>query len=149
MARPAVGDRLAVPFDRVLVAEPGAADVGAPRVDHELVVELGRLPIPDIDLGSRRFHALLAEAGIPALEAPQILDASGLEPDEVRRVVRDSLRVRLREPDPDLDLEAEAVDGETLRMSVGRLAGLSIDEAVVKIDGEAGATLSALVRALS
>jgi NAD-dependent deacetylase len=39
-------------------------------------------------------------------------------------VVRDALRVGLREADRDLDLEAEPVDGETLRMTVERVAEL-------------------------
>ena len=39
-------------------------------------------------------------------------------------MVRDALRVGLREADRDLDLEAEPVDGETLRMTVERVAEL-------------------------
>jgi NAD-dependent deacetylase len=124
MACPAVGDRLAGPLDRVLESEARAAKVGAPRVDDEAVVEFGPLPVPDVDLGRRRLDALLAETGIASVEPPQVLDARSLEPHEVRGVVRDPLRVCLREPDSHLDLEAEAVDGETLRMSVERLARL-------------------------
>lgn len=123
MARPAVGDRLAVPLDRILEPEAGATEAGAPRVHDEVVVELRRLPVPDVDLGRRRLDALLAKAGVPAVEPAQILDARGLEPDEVRGVVRDSLRVRLCEPDPNVDLEAETVDEETLRrcrQTIGR-----------------------------
>ena len=124
MARPAVGDRFAAPLDRVVEPEAGAAEVGAPRVDNEAVVESRRLPVSDVDLGRRRLDALLAEAGIPAVEPAQVLDARGLEPHEVCGVVRHPLRIRLREPDPHVDLEAEALDGETLRMSVERLAAL-------------------------
>lgn len=68
MAGPAVRDGLAVPLDGVLEAEACAAEVGTAGVDHELVVELGRLPVLDVDLRGRRLDALLAEAGVAAVE---------------------------------------------------------------------------------
>ena len=111
MTRPAVGEDLFAALDDVLEAEAGAADPGAAGVDCEPVVEPRRPEIPDVHLRRRRLHALLAQPRVPAVEAREVLDPRDLEPDEVRRVVGDSLRVRLREADRDLSLEAEAVDG--------------------------------------
>jgi hypothetical protein len=68
VARPAVRDGRAVPLDRVLEAEAGAAEIGAARADYELVVELRRLPVPDVDLRGRRLDALLAEPRVAAAE---------------------------------------------------------------------------------
>ena len=71
-----------------------------------------------------RLDAFLPQRGVAAAESREVVDPGDLEPDEVLGVVRDSLGVRLGETDSDLGMEVEAVDGETLRMSVARLAEL-------------------------
>ena len=110
MTGPAVGEDLSAALDHVLEAKAGAAYSGAAGVDREPVVEPRRPEIPNVHLRCGRLHALLAQPRITAVEAREVLDPRDLEPDEVRRVVRDSLRVRLGEPDRDVRLEAEAVD---------------------------------------
>jgi hypothetical protein len=114
MSRPAVGDELAVPFDRVLVLEAGAAHLGAPGVDHESVVEGDGPEVAGMDLGGRGLDAGVPKSLVAAGELPEVLDAGGLEPDEVGGVVGDALRVGLGEANGDLELEGVAVDGETL-----------------------------------
>jgi hypothetical protein len=114
VARPGLGDELAVPLDGILEPEARAAQLAAPRVDEEAVVEPGRQRIPDVDLRRRRLDPLVAQSLVAAVEASQVLDPSGLEPDEVGSVVRDPLRVGLREADGEVELERVAVDGETL-----------------------------------
>ena len=115
MAAPALGDRLTVALDDVLVLEPGPAQLGAARVDDEPVVEGHRADVPDVDLGGRRLDALLAQSPVAAVEPAQVLDASGLEPDQVGGVVGDALCVGLGEADGDVQVEVVALDGETLR----------------------------------
>jgi hypothetical protein len=61
-----------------------------------------------VGLERRRFDPERTDAGIPAREeAVEVVDACDLEPDEVRRVVCDPLRVGLREPDLHLGGEME------------------------------------------
>jgi hypothetical protein len=55
-------------LDRVLEAEAGAAEIRTARADYELVVELRRLPVPDVDLRGRRLDALLAKPRVAAAE---------------------------------------------------------------------------------
>src|SRR6266536_3707845 len=52
--RRAVGDPLALSLEDVLVAEACAADVDAPRVDPDAVVEEDRLEVPHVRLGRQR-----------------------------------------------------------------------------------------------
>ena len=114
MSRPALGDELAVPFHRVLVLEAGAAHLGAPGVDHQPVVEGDGPDVAGVDLGGRSLDAGVPQSLVAAGEPPEVLDACGLEPDEVGGVVGDALRVGLGEAHGDLELEGVAVDGETL-----------------------------------
>jgi hypothetical protein len=110
MPGPAVGDRLAVPLDDILVAKPCAADVHAPGVDLQAVVEPRRLPVADVRLDRHRFDALLAQRRVAAAEARQVVDARDLEPDQVLGVVGDALGIRLGEADANVGVEVEAVD---------------------------------------
>jgi NAD-dependent deacetylase len=77
-----------------------------------------------VSLDRHRLDPLFSKGRVSAPETGEVVDARNLEPDEVLGVVRDPLRVGLGEADPDLGVEVEAVDGETLRMSVERLAEL-------------------------
>ena len=95
--RPAIGDLRPVALDRVVEAEAGAADVAAARQDREPVVEAGRVGVAGVRLERQGVDALAAELEVAAPEAAQVLDPRRLEPDEVRGVVGDALRVRLRE----------------------------------------------------
>jgi hypothetical protein len=99
MGGPTVGEQLAGPLDRVLVAEARTADVEAARVDDEAIVELRRLEVAHVRLEDERLDTEVAQPLIPAGVALEVLDAGHLEPDEVVRVVDDSLRVGLGEPD--------------------------------------------------
>ena len=108
MAGPPVGDHLAVSRDRVLVAEARAAHVAAARVDDKAVVEARGLNVPDVRLEHERLDPLVAQLRVTACVAVQVLDACDLEPDEIVRVVRDPLGVRLGEPDPHVGCEMEA-----------------------------------------
>jgi hypothetical protein len=120
VARPGLGDRLPVALDRVLEPEARPAELAAAGVDRELVVEAHRPHVPDVDLGGRRLDAGVPKPLVAAVEPAEVLDPRGLEPDEVRGVVGDALRVRLGEADGDVELEAVAVDGETLWRRVRR-----------------------------
>lgn len=115
MAGPGLGDGLAPALDRVLESEAGAADLAAARPDGQPLVELDGSEVAHVDLGRRRFDALLAKPLVAAVETAQVLDPRGLEPDEVGGVVGDALRVRLREADREVEVEAVVADGETLR----------------------------------
>jgi hypothetical protein len=68
-----------------------------------------------VGLDGHRFDAVLPERGVAASKAVEVVNARDLEPNEVFRVVRDALRVRLGEADSDLGVEVEAVDGEMLK----------------------------------
>src|SRR5690242_10294155 len=85
----AVSEQFVSPDDLVLVAETGSARADAAGVDDELVVETGRDPVADERLEDERFDALLAQRLVTAGELAEVLDARDLEPDHVRRVVRD------------------------------------------------------------
>src|SRR4029453_7782232 len=124
MPRPAIGDRLAVPLDHVLVAKPGAADVHAARVHGQPVVEVRRPDVADVCLDRHRLHAVVAERLVAVPEPVEVVDARDLEPDEVVRDVGDPLRVGLGEPHAGRGVEVEAVGGETLSVSLERLAEL-------------------------
>ena len=56
-----------------------------------------------------------AQARVAAAEAPEVVDARHLEPDEVDGVVRDALRVRLGEANAHLGGEAEVHGANSLR----------------------------------
>ena len=88
---------------------PRAADVSAASVDREPVVEVNRLEVPNMGLDGQRLVALLLDVLVALRVTGQVVDPGDLEPDEIRRVVSHSLRVRLREPDGDLGLEVEAL----------------------------------------
>jgi NAD-dependent deacetylase len=77
-----------------------------------------------VRLDRHRLDSLLPQRRIAAPKSPEVRDACDLEPDEILGVVCDPLRVGLGEADLDLGVEVEPVDGETLRMSIGRLAQL-------------------------
>lgn len=114
MSRPAVGDRLSVSLDDVLVAKTRAAKVDAARVDSQLVVELRGLPVPDMGLDRQRLDALLAKGRVAPPKSRQVVHPRDLEPDEVLGIVRDTLGIGLGEADPDVGVEVEAVDGGRL-----------------------------------
>ena len=107
VGRPAVRDLGAVPLDRVVEAEAGAAHVAAPRADGEPVVEPSRFRVARVRLERQGVDAFLAQPRVAAAEAPQVLDPRHLEPDEVRGVVRHALRVGLGEADGHLVREPE------------------------------------------
>ena len=109
MPCPAVCDERPVARDGVLVTKARAADVAAARVDRERVVEPNGLEIADVRLDRQRLVALLLDAPVAVRVAGEIRDARHLEPHEVDGVVRDSLRVGLREADRDLRPEVEAL----------------------------------------
>src|SRR5258708_37872750 len=73
-----------------------------PRVDLQLVVEERGLAEGRMRLEHERLDALVAELLIPARVLLEKRDARNLEPDEVVRVVCDTLRVGLGEPHSDL-----------------------------------------------
>ena len=95
--RPAVGDLGPVALDRVVEAEAGASHVSAARPDREPVVEAGRVGVAGVRLERQRVDSLVAQLEVTAPEAAQVLDPRRLEPDQVRGVVGDALRVRLGE----------------------------------------------------
>ena len=103
----ALGDELAVPLDRVLVAEARAAQVDAAGPDAEPVVEVRGSVVADVHLGRQRLDPLLLDRPVAARVLGEPADARDLEPDDERRVVRDPLRIRLREADDDLGRNSE------------------------------------------
>ena len=109
MRRPAVRYRLVSSRDGVRETESGAADVLATCAHDEAVVERGRLQVPHVRLGGCRLEPALPQLAIAAAEASEVLDSSELEPHEVGRMVRDSLRVGLRETNLQLRGEAEVI----------------------------------------
>jgi hypothetical protein len=84
-------------------------------VDLEKIVEARRLSVAHLSLEHERFEPPVANRLIAAGEFGEICDTRRLEPHEVIRVVRDRLRVGLREADPDADREPKAVHAGTLR----------------------------------
>src|SRR5581483_4543765 len=105
--RPAVRDRLTLALEHVVVPEARSADVDAAGVDPDAVVEEGRLQVTDVRFGRQRLVAVRLQAAVAVPEASEVLDSRDLEPDEVRGVVGDALRVGLGEPDRELGREAE------------------------------------------
>ena len=97
MRRPAVGDLDPVPLDRVVEAEAGASDVATARADREPVVEARRVRVAGVGLERQCVDPLVAQLEVAAPETAKVLDPSRLEPDQVRGVVGDALRVRLCE----------------------------------------------------
>ena len=63
----------------------------------------------EVDAGRQRLDALLADVLVAACVGVEVGDAGLLQPDDERGVVRDALRVRLREPHADVVREREAV----------------------------------------
>jgi hypothetical protein len=63
-----------------------------------------------VRLGHERLDPRLAERAVAAGVVLEVVDAADLEPDEVGRVVRDPLGVRLGEADTELDTVGVAVD---------------------------------------
>ena len=78
-------------------------------MDPKLVVEVRRLAVADVRLQHERLDPLRAQGAVPAGELREVRDARDLEPDEVRGVVRDALRVGFGEPDGNVGVEAEPV----------------------------------------
>jgi hypothetical protein len=107
MERLGVGDELAVALDPVLVPEAGAADVDAPHMDREHVVEDRCDAVVDPHARRQRLDPVRSDRPVAARVLCEIRDARHLEPDEVGGVVGDSLGVGLREAHPDL---ADAVE---------------------------------------
>ena len=60
-------------------------------------------------LGHGRLESAGLEFAVPAREVSQVVDARDLEPDEVGAVVRDALRIRLREADAHLGRKRETL----------------------------------------
>ena len=78
-------------------------------MDPQDVGEAGGHEVAHLRRQHQRLDPLLAQRGVAACEAGQVLDARELEPDEVDGVVRDSLRVGLGEADGDLGDERVAL----------------------------------------
>jgi NAD-dependent deacetylase len=76
-------------------------------MDAQPVVELRRLPIPDVGLEHERLDPLIAKGLIAAGVLREVGNSCDLEPDEVVGVVRDTLCVGLREANPHLGAEAK------------------------------------------
>jgi hypothetical protein len=83
-------------------------------VDGQDIVEVRGPEVTGVRLERQRLDAVLTQRRIPAAEASEVGDAGDLEPHEVLRVVRDSLRIRLGEAHADLGPKVEAVDAGTL-----------------------------------
>jgi len=114
MSRPAVRDRLTSALDHVLIPKASSANVDAPGVDPQAIVESCRLQVTNMRLDRHRLHPLFPKRGVAAAEPRQVVDAGDFEPHEILGVVRDALRVGLGEADPDVRMEVEAVDEERL-----------------------------------
>ena len=104
-----LGDERSLPLDGVLVAEARAAQVDAARPDPQPVVEVGGAVVTDVHLGRQRLDPLLLDRPVAARVLGQPADARDLEPDDEGRVVRDPLRIRLREADDDVGREVVAL----------------------------------------
>ena len=98
--RPAVcNDRAVVSHDEVLVAEARSSHVDAARMDVQHVVEPRRNEVTAERLEHECLESPVAQRLVAAGVLSQVLDAGNFEPDEVRRVVRDPLRVGFRKAD--------------------------------------------------
>jgi hypothetical protein len=104
-----VRDADAVAIDLVVEAEARSAQVAAAHPDVEDVVEDGGALVLEVDAGRQCLEPALADRTVAAGERGEIRDAGHLEPDDERRVVRDPLRVCLREADAHLVGERVAV----------------------------------------
>jgi hypothetical protein len=109
VARGAGRDQLAVALDAVLVTEAGAADVHAPEVDCENVVEVGGQVILELDACRERLDALLLNRPVAARVIREVGDPGDLEPHDVGRMVGDALGVGLREAHTHLVRVVEAL----------------------------------------
>ena len=78
---------------------------------RERLVEVRGAVVAEAHLGRQRLDAAVADRLVAAGVRLEVRDARDLEPDDEGRVVRDALRVRLREADADLGREREAVHG--------------------------------------
>src|SRR5262249_1247967 len=107
----AVGEQLIAPDDRVLVAKAGALRPDAARVDDDLVVEPRRGPVAAERLEDKRLDALVTERLVAAGVLAEGLHAGDLEPDDIGGVVRDTLRIGVREAHTDREREGVAVHG--------------------------------------
>ena len=74
-----------------------------------MIVEVRGFPVADVRLQHERLDSLGAQCVVTAGVLGEIGDPRDLEPDEVRRVVRDALRVGLREAHRDVRVEVELV----------------------------------------
>jgi NAD-dependent deacetylase len=127
---PAIGDRVTASLEDVLVAEPRATNVHAPGVDRETIVEEERFQVANVRFCRQRLVAVGLKLPVSVAEPGEIGDTRDLEPDEVRGVVSDSLRVRLGEAHGDLGREAKAVESHPRTIAcvgVARLAQLILD----------------------
>jgi hypothetical protein len=97
----------AVPLDRVVEPEARAAHVAAARADREPVVEPSRIRVARVGLERESIDAFLPEPRIAAAKPAQVLDPRHLEPDEIRRVMGDSLGIGLGEADGHVVRERE------------------------------------------
>ena len=79
-------------------------------MDHEPVVEGDGPDVAGVDLGGRGLDPGVAQSLVTAGELPEVLDARGLEPDEVGGVVGDALRVGFREAHGDLEFEGHSAE---------------------------------------
>ena len=113
---------LAVPLDPVLVAEACSADVDAPQVDREDVVEDGRGPVVDPDSGRQRLDSLRLDRAIAAGVICQVRHAGHLEPDDERRVMGDALGVGLGEAHADVVRASESLRHNGNNTAAGRAA---------------------------
>ena len=117
VGRPPLGDARAValPRQHVVVAEARSTDVDATSPDPDHVVEHRRRQVTNVSLDDRRLEARVLERTVSRCVLIEVCDPRDLEPDEVRRVVRDPLCVGLREADAHVRREAEALHMRTLR----------------------------------
>ena len=104
-----MGDPQTVPLHEILVAEPRTADVDAAHPDRQHVVEHSGALVLEMDTGRQGLDPALADRAVAAGELLEVGDARDLEPDHVRRVMGDALRVRLGKPDADVVRERKAV----------------------------------------
>lgn len=68
----------------------------------------------NVRLDRHRFDTVVPKRLVAASKAVEVVDSRHFEPDEVLRVVRNALRVRLGEADANLGVEGEPVDGGTV-----------------------------------
>src|SRR5439155_8086408 len=108
-----VCDQLALALDAIAEPEARSANVAAPRVDGQPVVEVGRHAEADVRVECQCLDPLGLQLWIAAAKAGEVLDPRDFEPDEVDGVMRYTLRVRLGKANLHLGREAK-VHGRTL-----------------------------------